>query len=154
MKEYFRNPKATAEAIDADGFYHSGDFGYCDEATKKWYVIDRVKELFQAKGSSTLVSPAEIEGIVMQHPDVIDVAIIDVPLVNYDDKAAKAYVVAHPGAAWDEQAFLAWSEQRLEPAQRLRGGVVLVDAIPKSSSGKILKNALRDRARQEMAVKL
>lgn len=91
MKGYTRNPEATRQTIDADGWLHTGDVGYYDE-DEEWFIVDRIKELIKYKGYQ--VPPAEIEAVLLSHPEVLDAAVIGIP----DEKAGElplAFVVRH-----------------------------------------------------------
>ena len=95
MAGYLNNPQATAATVDADGWLHTGDLGYMD-ADGHLYVVDRLKELIKYKGFQ--VPPAELEAVLLRHPDVADAAVIGLP----DDEAGEipvGYVVLRPGAA-------------------------------------------------------
>jgi 4-coumarate--CoA ligase len=139
MKGYLNNPGATAATIDGDGWLHTGDIGHVDD-DGYWFIVDRVKELIKVKGFQ--VPPAELEGLLITHPAVADVAVIGIP----DEEAGerpKAFVVLRPGvdASADEiQEFVA---EHVAHYKRL-SEVVFLDAIPKSPSGKILRRLLRD----------
>jgi acyl-CoA synthetase (AMP-forming)/AMP-acid ligase II len=71
---YFENPKANAESFDSEGFFKTGDIGYCDGKSKKWYIIDRKKELIKVRAFQ--VAPPEIEGVLLSHPHIVDAAVI------------------------------------------------------------------------------
>ncbi|TVY85924.1 Acyl-CoA ligase, partial [Lachnellula willkommii] len=74
IRGYFENPKANAESFDADGFFKTGDIVYCDSQTKKWYVVDRKKELIKVRGFQ--VAPPELEGVLLGHAQIVDAAVI------------------------------------------------------------------------------
>jgi len=139
MAGYLNNPTATAETIDADGWLHTGDIGHAD-ADGHFTIVDRLKELIKYKGFQ--VPPAELEALLLTHPDVADVAVIGVP----DEQAGelpKAFIVLKPGAgatADDLQAFVASNVAHYKQVRQ----VAFVDEIPKSASGKILRRMLRD----------
>ncbi len=135
MHGYLGNPEATAATVDADGWLHTGDIVTVDEAG--WYTVaDRVKELIKYKGLS--VAPAELEGVLLTHPAVVDAAV-----VRHRDAAAgevpKAYVVL--SAEVSEQELMSWVAQRVAPYKRVRV-VEFTHSIPKSPSGKILRRLL------------
>ncbi|MDH3308148.1 MAG: AMP-binding protein, partial [Acidimicrobiia bacterium] len=143
MAGYLNNPEATAITIDADGWLHTGDIGHVDE-DGHFYIVDRLKELIKYKGFQ--VPPAELEALLITHPDVADVAVIPVP----DEEAGeipKAYVVLKPGhetTAEDLQAFTAGHVAHYKQIRE----VEFIDVIPKSASGKILRRLLRDEERR------
>ncbi|KIW11304.1 hypothetical protein PV08_10604 [Exophiala spinifera] len=150
---YFDNPEANAETFDRDGFFHTGDVMYCDGRTKLWYVVDRKKEMIKVRGFQ--VAPPEIEAVLLNHPDIVDAAVIGVPAASeLDGEAPRAYVVRRPGAKGSNLTpadVVEYAGQALSKYKRLEGGVKFVDAIPKNASGKILKRILRDEAKKERA---
>ncbi len=140
MKGYLNNPEATASTIDADGWLHTGDVAVID-AEGHMTIVDRVKELIKYKGFQ--VPPAELEALLVTHPDVMDVAVIGIA----DDEAGelpKAFVVAAPGAAASVEDLQAFVAEHVATYKQIRL-VEFVDEIPKSASGKILRRVLRDR---------
>ncbi|KAJ9622716.1 hypothetical protein H2203_006367 [Taxawa tesnikishii (nom. ined.)] len=154
---YYDNAEANARDFDADGFFHTGDVAYCDAKTKLFYIVDRRKELIKVRGFQ--VAPAELEGILLSHPDIVDVAVIGVTLTrseSSDSEFPRAYVVRRPGtgASLAVEDVKKYIEDRLVYYKRLDGGVVFVPAIPKNASGKILKRILREQAEKEMGAKL
>lgn len=134
---YFENDKANAESFDTDGFFHTGDIAYCDGKSKKWYIVDRKKELIKVRGFQ--VAPPELEGLLLGHPDIVDAAVIGVPAGD-DTELPRAYVVRRPGSnekALTEEVVKEWVASKLARYKRLEGGVRFVDAIPKNASGKV-----------------
>ncbi len=95
MKGYWNMPEATADAVDADGWFRSGDAGYLD-ADGYVYIHDRVKDMIVSGGEN--VYPAEVENVLMAHPGVADVAVIGVPHERWGE-TPKAIVVRAPGGA-------------------------------------------------------
>ncbi|TVY53801.1 Acyl-CoA ligase azaF [Lachnellula cervina] len=148
---YFENPKANAESFDADGFFKTGDIVYCDSKTKKWYVVDRKKEIIKVRGFQ--VAPPEIEGVLLGHAQIVDAAVIGIRGPSGPDaEQPRAYIVKRPGPgseALDEAAVKKHCGERLARFKELTGGVRFVDAIPKNASGKILKRVLREMAKAE-----
>jgi acyl-CoA synthetase (AMP-forming)/AMP-acid ligase II len=145
MLGYLNRPRETAEAIDGEGWYHSGDVGYVDD--DGWfYIVDRTKELIKYKGLQ--VAPAELEALLLTHPAVLDAAVIR----KADEEAGEvplAYIVLKPDAtsrATSGEALMAWVAARVAPHKRIRY-VEFIDQIPKSASGKILRRILLDRTR-------
>jgi 4-coumarate--CoA ligase len=140
MVGYLNNPEATAATIDSDGWLHTGDVAVIDE-DGHMTIVDRVKELIKFKGFQ--VPPAELEALLVTHPEVLDVAVIGIP----DDEAGelpKAFIVRRPGsevAATELQEFVAGHVATYKQIRL----VEFVDEIPKSASGKILRRVLRDR---------
>jgi acyl-CoA synthetase (AMP-forming)/AMP-acid ligase II len=141
MKGYLNNEKSTRETIDDDHWLHTGDVGHFD-ADGHLFIVDRLKELIKYKGFQ--VPPAELEALLLTHPQIADAAVIGLP----DDEAGEipaAYVVLKPGqkaTAADIQGFVA---QRVASYKQVRR-LTFVDAVPKSASGKILRRVLREQA--------
>ena len=141
MKGYLNNPQATAATVDPDGWLHTGDLGYVD-ADGHLYVVDRLKELIKYKGFQ--VPPAELEAVLLRHPDVADAAVIGVP----DDEAGEipvGYVVLRPGAATSAEEIMQFVAGEVAHYKRIRR-LKVIDAIPKSAAGKILRRVLREAA--------
>lgn len=138
MLGYFEDPEATAAAIDAAGWFHTGDIGRIDEhGCLK--ITDRIKDMFIVGGFN--VYPAEVENVLSAHPDVMESAVIGVP----DDRlgsVGRAYVVPRPGSHPDLEELGAFCRERLANFKVPRE-FVLTDAFPRNASGKILKNDLR-----------
>ncbi|WP_299535284.1 4-coumarate--CoA ligase family protein [uncultured Streptomyces sp.] len=147
MKGYLGRPEATAAMIDAEGWVHTGDVGRVDD--DGWlFVVDRVKELIKYKGYQ--VAPAELEALLLTHGSVADAAVIG---VQDDDgnEIPKAFVVRGAptaGAALTEGEVLAYVAERVAPYKKVRR-VEFVDAVPRATSGKILRRELRDRDREQ-----
>ncbi|KIW30608.1 uncharacterized protein PV07_06341 [Cladophialophora immunda] len=150
-KGYYNNPKATADSITLDGWYRTGDIGYIDK-DHNLYITDRVKELIKYNGFQ--VAPAQLEGLLLAHPAVNDVAVIGVYSPERATELPRAYVVAAKGYASGpalEKDICDWLHQKVAPHKRLRGGIRFVDAIPKSNAGKVLRRVLAEQAKKEMA---
>lgn len=143
MRGYFKRPEATANAIDADSWFHTGDVGHADEQGYI-YIVDRVKELI--KYNAYQVAPAELEAVLLTHPAIADAAVIPSP----DEQAGevpKAFVVLKPGAgAVAPDEILTYVAERVAPYKRVRR-IEITDQIPKTASGKILRRILVERER-------
>ncbi len=145
MKGYLNRPQETADSIDREGWYHTGDVGYVDDEDF-FFIVDRTKELIKYKGLQ--VAPAELEALLLTHPAVLDAAVIR----KADEEAGevpKAYVVLKPddaARATTAGALMAWIAERVAPHKRIRH-LEFTDQIPKSASGKILRRVLVDRER-------
>ena len=144
MRGYLNAELATAAVLDRDGWLRTGDLCRVDP-DGYLFVVDRVKELIKYKGYQ--VAPAELEAVLLAHPQVADVAVIRSP----DQEAGeipKAFVVANGPV--DPEALMAWATERVAPYKRIRR-VEFVDQIPKGPYGKVLRRILleRDRARPE-----
>jgi acyl-CoA synthetase (AMP-forming)/AMP-acid ligase II len=141
MKGYLDNPEATAEAIDGDGWLHTGDIAIAD-ASGNLTITDRMKDMFIVGGFNAY--PAEIEKIMTGHPDVAAVAVVGVP----DDRLGEvgmAFVVPTSGSTVDTDALIAWCRENMANYKAPRY-VEVVDALPLNASNKVLKNDLRERA--------
>jgi acyl-CoA synthetase (AMP-forming)/AMP-acid ligase II len=138
MIGYLRNPEATAATITPDGWLRTGDIGRIDE-NGYTYIVDRLKELIKYKAYQ--VPPAELEAVLVSHPKIKDAGVIGVP---HEDggEAPKACIVAEDGVDPDE--VMAYVADRVAPYKRIRE-VELVEEIPKSASGKILRRLLREQ---------
>ncbi|MEO8246728.1 MAG: AMP-binding protein [Chloroflexota bacterium] len=138
MRGYLNDPAATAATVDADGWLHTGDVARADEAG--WFtIVDRVKELIKVRGHA--VAPAELEALLIGHPAVVDAAVVGMP----DDEAGErphAFVTLRTPVGADE--LRDWVAGRVAPYKRL-AAVVVVDVIPRSASGKVLRRELRAR---------
>jgi HIP---CoA ligase len=138
MKGYLDDPAATAEAIDAEGFLHTGDVGVMDgEGNLK--ITDRMKDMFIVGGFNTY--PAEIEHVLLAHPSVAQAAVIGVPDERLGEVGA-AFIVARPGAAPSADELTAYCRERLANFKVPRR-FELLDALPMNASGKVQKFRLR-----------
>ena len=138
MAGYWAKPEDTAGTIDAEGWLRTGDAGYFD-ADGYLYLHDRIKDMIVSGGEN--IYPAEVENVLLSHPDVVDAGVIGVP----DDKwgeTVKAIVVLAPGAAQDEAGIIAHCRQNLAH-YKCPTSVDSADALPRNPSGKILKRELR-----------
>jgi len=159
VKGYFNNPEANRLAFDADGYFHTGDVAVRRRTNGLWYIVDRKKELIKVRGFQ--VAPAELEGVLLSHPDISDAAVLGVPAGGpgsssgeQGSEVPRAYVVRKSGSALAERDVQTWMKERLAGYKQLVGGVRFVDAVLKNASGKILKRELREVARREMGVRL
>ncbi|PIA17650.1 acetyl-CoA synthetase-like protein [Coemansia reversa NRRL 1564] len=149
MLKYLDNPTATRNIFDENGFLQTGDIGYIDEAGF-FYITDRKKEIIKFKGFQ--VAPSELEGLLAEHPDIEDAAVMAV----YDDNQAteipKGYFVLKKQSdnrnAVDDnargQAVVEWLHERVAKFKRLRGGFSIIENIPRSPAGKVIRNSLRN----------
>ena len=140
MVGYLNQPEATAEMLDADGFLHTGDVATYNEGG--WFtIVDRVKELIKYKAYQ--IAPAELEALLLGHPKVMDAAVIGV-LDDEGQEIPKAFIVAAPDSGLTADEVMAFVADNAAPFKKVRR-VEFVEAIPKSSSGKILRKDLRAR---------
>lgn len=140
MLGYNDDPEATAKTIDAEGWLHTGDLGTMD-ARGFVKVTGRVKEMIIRGGENLF--PAEIENILLEHPDVAEVAVVGVPDAKFGEAVA-AFVRMAPGAAFDPQTLIAHCRANIA-AQKTPTHWIEVSEWPLTGSGKIQKFALRDR---------
>lgn len=138
MRGYFNDAEATAEAIDADGWLHTGDLGVVDE---RGYlrITDRLKDMFIVGGFNCY--PAEVERLMMEHPAIAQVAVIGVPDVRQGE-VGKAFVILRPGVDLTADALIAWCRQQMANYKVPRF-VEFVRSLPLNASGKLLKRDLR-----------
>lgn len=168
-KGYHKNPEANREAF-IDGWFRTGDIALFKDGM--FYIVDRKKvrfvranpnlrdakavrsantpqELIKYKGLQ--VAPAELEALLLSHPLILDAAVIGVEAE--ETEVPRAYVVADRQMMPPEKTE-AFVGANVADYKRLRGGVVYLDAIPKSPSGKILRKDLREMARREGRARL
>jgi acyl-CoA synthetase (AMP-forming)/AMP-acid ligase II len=142
MMGYWKNPDATAETIRPDGWLRSGDIARIDEDGYV-YIVDRAKEMIKYKGYQ--VAPAELEGVVMEHPAVLDAAVI--PKADFEaGEVPKAFVVLKDGQQASAEDIMSFVAERVAPYKKLRE-LEFVASIPKSASGKILRRELIEAER-------
>ncbi|KAL4335283.1 hypothetical protein GQ457_07G030650 [Hibiscus cannabinus] len=138
MKGYLNDPEATARTIDKDGWLHTGDIGYIDD-DEELFIVDRLKELIKYKGFQ--VAPAELEAMLIAHPDITDAAV-----VGMNDVAAGeipvAFVVKSDKSEISEDEIKQYISKQVVFYKRI-GRVFFIEAIPKAPSGKILRKELR-----------
>jgi len=140
MSGYLNKPDATAGTITPDGWLKTGDIGYID-ADGFIFIVDRLKELI--KYNAYQVAPAELEAVLLTHPAVADAAVVASPDEECGE-VPKAFVVLKGQATGDE--VMAYVAERVAPYKKIRR-IELIDTIPKSLSGKILRRVLIERER-------
>ena len=138
MQGYWDDPEATAEAIDSDGWLHTGDVGILDEAGNL-RITDRIKDMYVVGGFNAY--PAEIEQVLVRHEGISEAAVIGVPDERMGE-VGKAFVVPRTGATLTAQDVIAYSRDKLANYKVPRY-VEVVDALPKNATGKVTKNVLR-----------
>ncbi|CAE6350170.1 unnamed protein product [Rhizoctonia solani] len=157
MKGYLNNPTATANSITPDGWFKTGDIAVRD-SDGFFTIVDRLKELIKYKGFQ--VPPADLENVLLTHPDIVDVGVVGVYSEEQATELPRAYVVHRAGynsfkSQAERDAFgkevQTWIRSKVARHKFLRGGVSVVEAIPKSAAGKILRRQLRDLAKNELA---
>jgi long-chain acyl-CoA synthetase len=141
MKGYWKAPEETARAL-RNGWLYTGDIGHID-ADGYAYIVDRKKEMIKYKGFG--VAPAELESLLMEHPAILDAAVVGVP----DDEAGeliKGYVVIRKGHSPTAEEIIAFANGKLAGYKRIHF-IEFIDTLPKTASGKILRRELKERAR-------
>jgi long-chain acyl-CoA synthetase len=139
MKGYWNKPEATAEAIDPEGWLHTGDIGHLDD---EGYlaITDRKKDMIIRGGEN--VYCVEIENRLVDHPAIADAAVIGVPHPSLGEEV-KAVVQLEPGASMSEDDVRAWVRAELADFKVPTYVDVRHDPLPRNASGKLLKNVLR-----------
>ncbi|GAA6162300.1 long-chain fatty acid--CoA ligase [Pelagimonas sp. KU-00592-HH] len=135
---YYQNDEATRGAFTKDGWLKTGDVGHRD-ADGFYFIVDRIKDMYISGGEN--VYPAEVERILVQHPDVLEAAVIGVPDNKWGEVGA-AYLMPRPGHAIDGEALRLWCRERLA-AYKVPAHVAQVDDFPRTAAGKIRKPDLR-----------
>ncbi|KAG2319654.1 hypothetical protein Bca52824_012867 [Brassica carinata] len=131
---YLRNEEATKETIHSDGWLKTGDLCYID-SDGFVFIVDRLKELIKYKGYQ--VPPAELEALLLSHPDILDAAVIPIP----DNKAGQcpmAFVQRMPERDLSKKQVIDFISKQVAPYKRIRK-VAFIDSVPKTASGKTLR---------------
>jgi long-chain acyl-CoA synthetase len=137
MKGYWHRPEATAEAIDPEGWFSTGDIARIDK-DGFFFIVDRKKELIIRGGFN--IYPREIEEVLYEHPDVREVAVIGIPHPELGEEVAAA-IALKSGAESTPEALRSFVKQRVA-AYKYPRHVWLVDDLPKGPTGKIVKRAI------------
>ena len=137
MKGYYKRPDATAEVIH-DGWFRTGDLGRRDE-DGWYYIVDRSKDMINRGGYN--VYPREIEEVLLTHPAVSLAAVIGVPDERFGEEV-KAFVILKPGASAAPDELIAWAKEQMA-AYKYPRMVEVVESLPTTATGKILKRKLR-----------
>jgi HIP---CoA ligase len=138
MRGYWDDPRATEEAIDADGWLHTGDIGILDGAGNL-RITDRLKDMYVVGGFNAY--PAEIEQVLVRHEAVSEAAVIGVPDERLGE-VGRAFVVPRLGSVVDPAELIGWCRERLANYKVPRS-VEVVESLPKNATGKVTKNVLR-----------
>ena len=134
---YLNNEEATREALIGDGWLRTGDVARVGD-NGSVFLVDRSKEVIKYKGYQ--VAPAELEALLLTHPDVSDVGVVGQDRDGLE--IPRAFVVKQQGADINEQELMEWVAQRVTPYKKVRA-VTFIDEIPKNATGKILRRELR-----------
>ncbi len=139
MPGYYKRPDLTEKAV-IDGWLHSGDMGYVDE-DGFLYLVDRKKDLIISGGVN--VYPRDIEEIIVQHPDVQEVAVFGIPHEKWGETPMAAVILNQPGTI-SESDLVAWVNDRVEAKFQRIATVAFMDDFPRNVAGKTLKREMRD----------
>ena len=142
MKGYLNNEKATNQTIKEGIWLHSGDIAYYDDSLR-FYIVDRLKELIKVKGFQ--VAPAELEDLIRSHTDVKDVAVIGIQ-DEIKGEVPLAFIVTtkeNVNKTIIKDRVHKFVNEHVAEYKQLAGGIRIVESIPKSASGKILRKDLR-----------
>ncbi|MBV8950669.1 MAG: AMP-binding protein, partial [Actinobacteria bacterium] len=140
MRGYLDDPDATAAAIDADGFLHTGDLGTID-ADGYVRIVGRIKDMFIVGGFNAY--PAEIENLLLRHPRISQAAVIGVPDPRLGE-VGMAFVVLDDGPPVDASSIIEWA--RVEMANyKVPRAVEILGELPMNATGKVVKDDLRAR---------
>jgi acyl-CoA synthetase (AMP-forming)/AMP-acid ligase II len=142
MSHYLDDPEATAQSLPDDGWLRTGDLGVVNEAGCL-RIVGRAKDMFIVGGFNAY--PAEIESALLRHPDVHQAAVIGIPDQRLGEVGV-AFVVLGRGATTSGSEIIRWSRDRMANYKVPRA-VEVVDELPVSASGKVLKDVLRERAK-------
>ncbi|KAL9604359.1 MAG: hypothetical protein Q9219_000547 [cf. Caloplaca sp. 3 TL-2023] len=153
MSGYFNDPVATAETIDEDGWLRTGDVAYCIKG--KWYIVDRKKDIIKSHGWQ--IAPAELEAVLLTHPQVANAAVVGIPLKDGTGEVPQAFIVLKPQPldntytshgdleepTTTEEELKTYLTCRLARYKAL-SGVTFVDDIPRTPAGKLQKFKLKE----------
>jgi acyl-CoA synthetase (AMP-forming)/AMP-acid ligase II len=142
----YSDPRQTAEAFDADGYFHTGDLGYC-VAGGYLCVSGRKKDLIIRGGEN--LSPKEIEDVLHTHPGIKEAAVVAMPHERLGEGVC-AFVIVQPGHHIDVPSLAAFLERAGLARQKFPERVERVDDLPRTASGKVQKNVLREQIAQKM----
>lgn len=143
---YYNNPKLTEASIDDEGYLKTGDIGYFDEEGEL-YIVDRKKDTIVM--GKHFVYPSVLEGIILQHPGIYDVCIIEVPHPELSFIPVAACIkVKDSNVTTDE--IVEFVAKRQPPEVQLKGGAVFVNDLPKTASGKFKRYLVRETVTKQL----
>ena len=145
MKGYYKMPKATSEAIDNDGWLHSGDI-CCRMPDGYFKVTGRLKDMIIRGGEN--IYPREIEEFYLGHPDIKDVQVIGVPDERYGEEAC-AWVIMKDGKTSDQTAMQEYGKKSMA-AHKIPRYFIFCDAFPLNAAGKVLKYKMREESIEKL----
>lgn len=138
-KGYYKNPEATKDLFDEDGWVHSGDLAYYNEKGEI-FIVDRLKEIIKYRGQQ--ITPSVIEDLLQTHPAVLEVAVVSIPHPT-DDEHPVAFVSKVHNREVTEQELVNIVASNLMDHYKLRGGVKFLPTLPHTHSGKISRKELK-----------
>lgn len=150
MKGYLNDDKANAETFTEDGWMKTGDVAKFDSETGEFFIIDRIKELIKFKGFQ--VAPAELEALLMSHEGIADCVVVGVYDSSQATELPRAYVVLQPSLPKTQETvemINKFVDQNVINYKRLRGGIRIIEQVPKSASGKILRREVKEWIKKE-----
>ncbi|KAL7306990.1 hypothetical protein TKK_0000740 [Trichogramma kaykai] len=142
MTGYYKNPEATKDAFDEDGWFLTGDIGYYDE-NGEVYIVERIKEMIKCRNYA--ISPSDIEQLLHTHPGVMEAAVVPMPH-EIDIERPIAFVIKAPGSNVTEEELVTLSAINGEN-EKLTGGVIFLEKLPKTDTGKIMRPYLKEKAK-------
>src|SRR5262249_31348093 len=134
---YHEDQGATNESM-RDGYFSVGDLARRDREGR-YFIEGRKRDMVISGGVN--VYPAEVEGVLEQHPDLAEVAVVGVPDQEWGERV-RAFVVKRPGAALDEPTLKAWTRERLA-GPKVPRDFIFIETLPRNPTGKVLKRELR-----------
>jgi fatty-acyl-CoA synthase len=147
MAGYYRNPEATARAIDAEGWLHTGDLARRRD-DGNYRIVGRLKEMINRGGEK--IYPAEVEEFLHRHPDIVEVAVAGLPDAKYGEIVA-AWVVPRTGAELSSGSVQAYCKGQITH-YKVPEFVTIAGSLPKTVTGKVRKHVLRDQAIAELGL--
>jgi long-chain acyl-CoA synthetase len=140
MRSYWKRPEVTANAFTSDGFLRTGDIG-CVDSDGYCFIVGRKDDLIIRGGQN--ISPRELEETILEHPAVREVAVVGMPDPEFGQVAA-AFIVAKDGMRLDDGEIIAFCRKRLA-RHKIPARVLVIDQLPRNSTGKVIKGELRRR---------
>jgi len=142
---YWKNPSATKETLDNEGWLKTGDIAVVRD--DNFWIVDRKKELI--KVNALQVAPAELEAVLLEHESIADAAVVGITLNN--EEWPRAYVTLKDDSKGriTEEHIQEWMKDRVAKHKRLVGGIRFIDEVPKLASGKIQRKVMRDWAKRD-----
>lgn len=138
---YYNNPEVTADALDHEGFFKTGDIGYFDDDCSL-VINDRKKDIFRYKGSP--INPSEIEDFISSIDGVAQVSVVGIPHLEFQFVTAAAVVKKQGFESLTEKVIIDTVAEKLVWYKHLHGGVFFKDSLPLTAIGKIKKRTVRD----------